>query len=196
MLKKFLLIFFFANLANAAEFYQFDQNHTSINWSANHFGFSDVSGKFIGAEGKILIDEANPKNSLLEIVIKIDSLSTGIPKFDAHLKTADFFDIEKFPTAKFVSKSVVLKSKNKAQVFGDLTLRGVTQPVVMDVKMNKVGTGLMTQRKTIGFSVTTKIKRSKFGMLFGLPGVSDEVKLWIEAEVILADEAQKKVLDK
>ncbi len=196
MFKKFLLLFFFANLANAAELYQFDQNHTSINWSANHFGFSDVSGKFIGAEGKILIDEANPKNSLLEVVVKIDSLSTGIPKFDTHLKTADFFDIEKFPTAKFVSKSVVLKDKNKAQVFGNLTLLGVTQPVVMDVKMNKVGTGLMTQRKTIGFSATTKIKRSQFGMLFGLPGVSDEVKLQIESEVILVDDSQKKVLDK
>ncbi len=200
LIKNFCFFFLFSCYANAADLYKFDPNHTNINWSVSHFGFSNVSGKFIAAEekiiGKILIDEANPKNSSIEVEVKIDALSTGISKFDNHLKSADFFDIEKFPTATFISKSVVLKDKNRAEVFGDLTLCGVTKSVALEVKMNKIGTGLMTQRKTIGFSATAKIKRSQFGMLFGLPGVSDEVKLQIEAEIILLDDAQKKLLDR
>lgn len=187
LIRKFIAIFFFSFCANAADLYQFDPYHTTITWSANHFGFSTVTGKFIGAEGKILIDEVNPQNSSLDVVVKISALDTGIPKFDEHLKGADFFDIEKFSTAKFQSKSVKLNGKNRAFISGDLTIHGVTQFVVLDVKLNKIGVGLMSQKKTLGFSATTKIKRSQFNILFGLPGVSDEVKLYIESEVILAN---------
>jgi len=194
-MKKFLLIFLFAFSANAAELYQFDPFHTTVSWSANHFGFSNVTGKFVGAEGKISLDEKNPQSSSIAVIINIDSLDTGIAKLDTHLRSHDFFDLENFPTAKFVSNSIVVKSKNRALVKGDLTLRGVTKPVTLDVKLNKSGVGMMTQKKTMGFSATTKIKRSDFGMTYALPGVSDEVKLEIESEVMLAAD-EKKALDK
>lgn len=186
-MKKFLLIFFFAFSANAADLYQFDPYHTSITWSANHFGFSTVSGKFIGAEGKISIDEKNPKNSSLAVIINIDSLHTGIAKFDQHLRSKDFFDMENYPTAKFVSTSIVTKGKDRAIVMGDLTLHGVTKPVSLEMKLNKNGVGMMSQKKTLGFSGTTKIKRSDFGMEYALPGVSDMIDLHIESEIMLAD---------
>ena len=188
-MKKFLLIFFFVSAANAADLYQFDPYHTTVSWSANHFGFSNVTGKFVGAEGKILIDEKAPQNSSIAVIINIDSLSTGIAKLDTHLRSHDFFDLENYPTAKFVSNSIKMKGKTHALVKGDLTLHGVTKPVTLDVKLNKSGIGMMTQKKTLGFAATTKIKRSDFDIMFALPGVADEIKLQIDSEINLAPEA-------
>ena len=182
---------FFATTASAADSYKLDSNHVSVNWSANHFGFSSPSGKFTDADGVIILDEKSPQNSSVDVTIKISSLSTGLLKFDEHLKSKDFFDIERFPTAKFVSSSVTLVGKNGAKISGNLTLHGVTNRVTLDAKLNKIGIGPFTQKKMVGFSATTAIKRSQFGMSFGLPGVSDNVKLSIEAEGIIVDSAEK-----
>jgi polyisoprenoid-binding protein YceI len=182
---------FLTSAANAADTYTFDQNHTSVSWSANHFGFSNPSGKFTEVSGSLTLDEKNPKNSAVDVVIKIESLVTGLSKFDKHLKSADFFDAEKFPTAKFTSTSVVLSDKKTAKVKGNLTLHGITQPVTLNVKLNKLALNQFTQKQTAGFSATTIIKRSEFGMNFGIPGISDEVKLVIEAEANPAEEVKK-----
>jgi len=168
--------------ANAADTYQFDPNHTNINWSANHFGFSNPSGKFNDVSGKLILDEKNPQNSSVDVVIKIASLNTGLSKFDKHLKSADFFNFDKYETAKFTSTSVKVLGKNKAKITGDFTLLGVTKPLTLDVKLNKIGLNQFTQVKTAGFSASGVIKRSEFDMNYGVPGVSDEVKLEIEAE--------------
>ena len=80
---------FLASAANA-ETYKFDPNHTTVNWSANHFGFSNPTGKFTEFEGALNLDEKNPQKSSLDVIIKIDSLNTGLSKFDKHLKSADF----------------------------------------------------------------------------------------------------------
>jgi polyisoprenoid-binding protein YceI len=168
--------------ANAAETYKFDPNHTTVNWSANHFGFSNPSGKFTAVDGSLTLDEKNPQKSAVEVTIKIESLNTGLPKFDKHLKSVDFFDAEKFPTAKFVSTSVTLVGKKSAKVKGDLTLHGVTKPVTLEVKLNKIGVNPLSQKQTAGFSATTIIKRSDFGIDYAIPGVADEIKLNIEAE--------------
>jgi len=193
-MKKFLTIFtavFFAASAQAAETYKFDPNHTNIKWSANHFGFSNPDGKFNEVEGSLVLDEKNPEKSSLDVTVKISSLNTGLPKFDKHLKSADFFDESKFPTAKFVSTSIKKSGKNSAKVTGNLTLHGVTKPVILEVKLNKIGVNSFTQAKTAGFSATTTIKRSDFGMDYGIPGISDEVKLAIEAELNPAEAAKK-----
>jgi len=185
-MKKFLpilAIFFCIFSAHATEIYKFDTNHTNINWSANHFGFSSPSGKFTDVDGTLTLDEASPQNSSFEIIIKTDSVSTGNSKFDEHLKSKDFFYTEKFPTAKFVSTSVTPFGKTSAKVQGNLTLLGITKPVTLNVKVNKIGLNPINQKKTAGFSATTSIKRSQFGMEFGLPGVSDEVKIAIESEL-------------
>jgi polyisoprenoid-binding protein YceI len=179
-----LALFASVNTKSFAEVpqYQIEKNHTSVVWFANHFGYSDSSGKFTDIDGTITFDEKSPTSSVVDVTIKIASLSTGLPKFEQHLKTADFFNIEKYETAKFVSKKVVVTGKNKAKVHGELTLVGVTKPVVLDVKFNKIGTSPITQKETIGFSATGEITRSEFGINYGIPGVSDKVKLVIEAE--------------
>ena len=103
------------------------------------------------------------------------------------MKGKDFLNVEKFPTAKFVSTKVKITKDKRAEVTGDLTLLGVTKSVILDVKLNKIAIHQYTQRKTVGFSAKTSIKRSDFGMTFGIGAVSDEVKLSIESEAVLEE---------
>ena len=107
--------------------YQIEPNHTYAVWFANHFGFSSQSGKFSDVSGEIVFDEAKPANSSVDVTIKIASLVTGLAKFDQHLKSADFFDAEKFPTAKFVSKKIKVTGKDKSKIEGDLTIGSIEQ---------------------------------------------------------------------
>ena len=185
----FLAIFTFLILTKPVfaveEKYKLDPFHTSVTWSASHFGFSKPSGKFTDIDGEIVLDEKNPKKSFVNITIKTSSINTGLEKFDQHLKSVDFFNVEKFPTATFVSKNVVVTGKNTAKVEGDFTLLGITKPITIDVKLNKLGTHPFTQKKTVGFSAKAKIKRSEFGMNYAVPGVSDNVDLMIELEANL-----------
>ena len=100
----------------AQEAYKIDSNHTSVTWTANHFGFSNPSGKFSDIEGAINFDEKNPKKSSVNVTIKTASLNTNLPKFDQHLKGKDFLDVEAFPTATFASTKVIRTGKNQAKV--------------------------------------------------------------------------------
>lgn len=170
----------------APETYTFDQAHTGITWQANHFGFSNPTGKFIKTDGSLKLDEKSPEKSSLDVTIAIDGLVTGLPDFDKHLKSADFFDIEKFPTARFVSTSVKKTGDKTADVAGKLTLHGVTKPVTLHVTLNKLGINDYTKKQTAGFTAETTIKRSDFGMSYAIPGVSDDVKITIETETNLA----------
>ncbi len=162
--------------------YKIEPNHTSVVWFASHFGFSNPSGKFTDIDGTVTFDETHPEKSALDVTIKIASLVTGLPKFDDHLKSDDFFDVKKFPTAKFVSTKVKVTGKNKAKIEGDLTMHGVTKPVTLNVKFNKAGANPLSNLQTIGFSATGVITRSEFGLDYAVPGVSDAVNLTIEVE--------------
>ena len=172
--------------AAAPESYTFDPNHTNIYWHASHFGFSTPSGKFGDIGGTVVLDEAKPDASTVEFTIKTTSIVTGIPLFDEHLRSEKFFNSEKFTTATFKSTKVVVTGEKTAKVTGDFTLLGVTKPITLDVTLNKIGTSMAHPVKTAGFSATTTIKRSEFGMGFGTPGVSDEVPITIEAEAKLS----------
>ncbi len=172
-----------SNLAAAEPVkYSIEPSHAFVVWSANHFGFSNQMGKFSEISGEINFDAKKIENSSVDVTINLNSLVTGSTKFDDHLKSADFLDVKKFPTAKFVSKKITGIGKDKAKVEGDLTLHGVTKPVVLDVKINKVGVSMITQKETVGFSATATIKRSQFGINYAVPNVSDDVKLMIEVE--------------
>jgi len=169
--------------ANAkAEKFILDPTHTNITWSANHFGFSNPNGKFAKSSGILLLNEKNPTKSSVTIEIDTDSIITGLAAFDSHLKSADFFNVKKFKTAKFVSTKVEVIDEVNAKVYGNLTLIGVTKPVTLEMHFNKVGEHPFTKKKTVGFSAMTTIKRSEFGMGYGIPMISDEIKLSIEVE--------------
>lgn len=171
--------------ALAAETFYFDPTHTSVTWHAGHFGFSTPSGKFASVNGSVTLDEAVPEKSSVEVTIDTAVLVTGVEKFDAHLKSADFLNVEKFPTAKFKSTKVTLTGQDSAIVEGTLTILDVTKPVALAVRLNKTGENPFTQKKQVGFTATTVIKRADFGIVYALPNVPDEVKIDIEAEAAL-----------
>ena len=167
--------------AMAADSYTLDPTHTAVVFHINHFGFSTPSGKFMNAEGTLVLDEKNPAESKVTVTIPVASVDTGVTKLDEHLKTKDFFDAETYPTATFASDKVDVTGKDTALVHGNLTLHGVTKPVTLNVKVNKISEN-MFKKQTAGFTATATLKRSDFGMMTYLPGLGDEVKLDIESE--------------
>lgn len=107
-----------------------DNQHTYVLWKVKHLGFSTQAGKWY-ANGQLVLDKDNPQQSKVNVTIKIDDIVTGIPELDKHLKGKLFFDTKQFPTATFVSDKVEVTGKNKAKVYGMLTLHGVTKPRAM-----------------------------------------------------------------
>ena len=169
----------------APQEFEIDKTHTSIMFSVSHFGFSKVIGRFNDFSGNYTFDDANMLSGKVDLTINTTSIDTGMDKRDEHLRSPDFFDVEKFPTMTFTSTKVKKIGKNSAKVTGDLTLLGVTKPVTLDVKFNKLGEYPMPQYKGIpvaGFSVHGKIKRSDFGMKTFLGPIGDEIELMIETE--------------
>lgn len=162
--------------------YALDSSHGKITWSVNHLGFSTYYGQFVNVKADLTLDPANPSASTLTATIPLTDVAPNDDQLKAHLQTADFFDTANHPTATFVSRSVTVDATNanEATVVGDLTLRGVTRPVTMEVTFNQAGTA-MGSYKT-GFDGEATIKRSEFGINYALPAISDEVKLHIEGE--------------
>ncbi len=130
--------------------------------------------------GTLTIDPARPSAATVAIDIPLSGLTVTSPGFGKHLATADLFDTAKFPTARFVSRSVKVRGTN-ATIAGDLTLRGVTRPLTLAARLHGAGVNPMSKKQTVGFSATAKLKRSDFGLGYAVPAVSDEVNLEITA---------------
>lgn len=171
--------------ALAAETYTLDPTHTYVLYHINHLGFSVQVGKITMIDGKLTLDQSKPQNSKVSATIDMNNIDSGIAKLDEHLKDADFFDVAKYPTATFVSDKIVVTGKDAGKIYGTLTLRGISKPVVLDAKMMKVGMFPMKNKKTVGFVATTEIKRSDFGMKAYLPMLGDNVQLDIGVEANL-----------
>ncbi|HBD9292055.1 TPA: YceI family protein [Legionella pneumophila] len=161
-----------------------DNQHTYVLWKVKHLGFSTQAGKWY-ASGQLVLDKDNPQQSKVNVTIKVDDIVTGIPELDKHLKGKLFFDTKQFPTATFVSNRVEVMGENKAKVYGMLTLHGVTKPIILNVILNKAGINLLNDRETAGFSATTSLKRSDYGIKALIPEVGDDVEIEIEAEAYL-----------
>ena len=145
-----------------------------------------MHGRFGGVKGTLVYNEADVTKSTITVTIDTSTVDTGESTRDTHLKTAAFFDVPDFPSATFTSSSVV-KNGNKLTVNGNLTLHGVTLPVVLDVEGPSTPVeGAMDHKPHSGFSATTTISRSAFGIGTSFPPivVGDEVKLTIEIEII------------
>jgi len=177
----FLMLGFSAIPAALAETLTLDPMHTYVLWHINHFGFSSQAGKWY-ATGTLIIDQNNLNLSKVNASIQVADVITGIPELDKHLKGKLFFDVAQFPTATFVSDKVDVTGKTTANVHGMLTLHGVTKPVTLKVTLNKTGVNPISNKMTAGFSATTVLKRSDFGINTLVPGLSDEVKLDINSE--------------
>ena len=162
--------------------YEIDARHTQVFFTYSHFGLSNISGRFTDIGGTFDFDPVKPTDSRITATIPIASIDTGVEKLDAHMQAPDMFDAEKYPTATFTSTSVTGVADNRLKVAGDLTLHGVTRPVVLDVTVNYVGPHPMSKAPAAGFDATTTIKRSDFGIDYMLPGVPDEVSIRITME--------------
>ena len=172
----------FANISFAStESYVLDPLHTSVNWGINHFGFSNVTGKWY-ADGQLNYDEQNPQNSSVNVTIDIANSITGIKELDHNMLGSAFLDAKKYPKATFVSTKVTMTGNHTATVDGNLTLHGVTKLVRLNVTFNKVGIDPIDNAKTAGFSAMTTIMRSDYKITTYVPSISDEVKLDIEVE--------------
>ncbi len=169
--------------AFAAEKYVFDKDHTEIEFLWNHLGFSTTSGNFKDFDGALMFDEENPSASSVQVAIETSSLDSNIPDLDEHLKGSDFFEVEQYPEATFESTEVRATGDNQYEVDGELTLHGNTEPVTLDVTINKVAVHPMSEAKTIGFDASTTVSRSAFGLDMYAPAVSDEVQIRISSEM-------------
>ncbi|MEM8833313.1 MAG: YceI family protein [Pseudomonadota bacterium] len=150
--------------AKVAE-YEFDKAHTQILFFVSHLGFSMSQGEFHDYDGVIQFDEENPEAGSIEITIKTDSIDMDDQKWDKHMKNEDFFDVKNYPTMTFKSTSIEKTGEKTANIAGDLTILDVTKPVVLQTTFNKAGVHPFTKRYVAGFSATTAIKRSEFGMI-------------------------------
>lgn len=171
--------------------YVLDPAHGKITWSISHLGYSTYIGQFSDVQGTLSLDSANPAQSSLDVTVDMDSAGTFHPQLDVHLKHEDFFHTEKFPTASFKSTAVRVVDTNKAEITGDLTLRGVTRPVVVEAVFNQAGVNPLDKIYSVGFDGTAVIKRSDFGIEYGLPLLGDEVTLQIEGEFKYAAEVKE-----
>lgn len=172
--------------------YKLDPSHTDVLVQWTHMGFSNPSAHFGNVDGTLVFDAADPTKSSVQVTLPLSGLNSFTAKFDEHLKSADFFDAAKFPTATFKSTKVEAAGTNKFTVTGDLTIKDRTRPVVLDVTLNGAGEHPMLKVPAIGFDATTTIKRSDFGVGAYVPAVSDEVRIRITTEGgIQKDEAVK-----
>jgi polyisoprenoid-binding protein YceI len=167
--------------------WQIDPKHTAAQFSVKHLGVSTVRGAFSKVTGSVTHDPADPSKDSLEATIDASSVDTRVEMRDNDLKSPHFFDVQKYPTITFKSKSVKSAGSGKLQMTGDLTMHGVTKEVVLDVDgpsapiKDPMGPG-----QRIGASASTKIIRQDFGIA-GAPGiVSDEVTITIDAELTQA----------
>ena len=133
-------------------------------------------------EGTLELDQDKIQNSKVNATIHVNEIVTGVAELDKHLRSEGFFNVKKFPIATFVSNKVDRAGKGKAIVHGTLTLHGVSKPVVLNVKLNKIGINPINNKITAGFTAYTTLKRSDFGLTELLPGLGDEITLDIEAE--------------
>lgn len=158
--------------------YVTDPNHSQVAFSVTHFGFNVYHGLFGGITGSLTLDPRTPAAAHVSIDIPIAQVVTTSSKLNEHLQSADFLDAARFPTAHFESTSVVARGRT-ARIAGNLTLHGVTKPVVLDARFIGAGTNPMNKAETVGFEATTTIQRSQFGIAKYVPAVTDAVDLRI-----------------
>jgi polyisoprenoid-binding protein YceI len=162
--------------------YQIDPQHTTVLFKINHMGMSTFVGRFNSTEASLEFDPAHMENARLSAVINIASIDVNNTELRQTLLGSSWFAAEQYPQAIFKTTSVQVTDQSRARFTGDLTLHGVTAPIVLDVIFNGGGENMLTGRYTIGFTATTRFNRSQFGMDYLVPAVGDEVNVEVFAE--------------
>jgi polyisoprenoid-binding protein YceI len=169
--------------------YEIDATHSSVHFSVRHMMLSNVRGEFAKVSGTIKFDREKPENSSVEVVIDPSSINTRDAQRDTHLKSADFLDVEKSPEMRFKSKQIEV-NHDGGNIKGDLTIRGVTREVTLDVEGPTPEVKDPWGKQRIGASATAKLNRKDFGLTWnaaleaGGVMVGDEVKITIDVEAV------------
>jgi polyisoprenoid-binding protein YceI len=169
--------------------YKIDPAHSNAGFKIRHLMVANVRGEFPGLKGTIVFDPANPANSTVEADIDVKSLTTRDEQRDTHLKSADFFDVEKYPAMHFVSRKVVPNGGGELKVAGDLTIHGVTRQVTLDVEGPTPEVKDPWGNVKAGITATGKINRKDFGLTWNVALetggvlVGEDVQIHIEAEL-------------
>jgi polyisoprenoid-binding protein YceI len=179
-----LIFIALSSSGRANEAYKFDQSHSIIGFKVHQF-FSTTTGKFTKFDGKIEIDREQPEKSSVTARIDVRSIDTGIAKRDNHLRSPEFFSVEKFPEIIFKSRTVKRTGQQSGDILGDLTMHGVTKPITLHVKLLSSSS---TEAKQTRWVVTTEpLKRREFNLMFSqgaeaVSGISQLVAVNIEIE--------------
>jgi len=167
--------------AGAVDTYVIDPTHTFARFSYLHLGLSHASGQFDKTSGTVTLDPAN-KSGSVDVTIDAKSVNTGVEKFDDHLKSKDFFEVDKYPTITFKSDRLKFAGDKLESVTGNLTVHGVTKPVTLKVTHFACKDHPMKKVPACGANATATIKRSEFGVGGSVPYVGDETTLSIQIE--------------
>ncbi|MGA1858933.1 YceI family protein [Azospirillum sp. 11R-A] len=164
--------------------YKIDPAHTAVAFIVNHVGFSNVIGRFNTVGGDISFDKDAVEKSTVSVTIDTTSVDTNHAKRDEHLRSPDFFNAKEFPKMTFKSTKIEKTGDKTGKLHGELTMLGVTKPVVLDVTFNKDGVSPASKLETAGFSARGTVKRTDFGMKYGAPAIGDDIQLLIEIEAV------------
>lgn len=174
--------------------YRLDKDYTAINFSWSHLGLSRQSARLTNVDGRIQFDPMMPELSVIDVTMRAASIWTGVAEFDQLIKSPDYFNAAQFPLITFRSKEVRRTSDKTGQVAGDLTIKGITRPVTLNVVWNFSGEHPLAKVNpnyrdvyVAGFSATAVLRRSDWDMSLAIPLVSDEVRLSIETELLRGD---------
>ena len=188
LIIAFSCFFAGASAVAAPVAYTIDPNHTQVQFSWNHLQYSNPEGGFDNITGTLMWDKDNITKSSVEVSIAADSIHSHVAALDEKLKSAEFLDTAKYPTLRFVSTRVErLEHPGHLQISGNLTLHGVTRPVSLDAHLIRAGIYPMLEVPAAGFSASTVIKRSEFGVGAGIPYVGDELKVHLTTEALEAE---------
>ena len=169
--------------------WQIDPSHTQVEFAVRHLMISTVRGRFGSVEGTVTLPDGTFASAQVDVTIGVAGIDTREPQRDTHLRSADFFDVEKFPTIAFKSRRVAARGDHAFTLIGDLTMHGVTREVALDVTSEGRGRDPWGHDRA-GFSIKGKISRKDFGLTWnqlleaGGVAVGDEVKIAIDSEII------------
>lgn len=166
--------------------YKIDPTHTATVFSWNHMGFSTPSANFTNIQGTIRVDLDHPEKSAVNVTIPVSSVNTNVALLDKEFQEKGWFDAATYPNITFKSTKVESADKKHFKITGDLTVKGVTKPVVLTGVLNKHGVHPMSKLDTVGFNATTSFDRSAFGIGNYVPNVGDKITVNITTEASVA----------
>lgn len=162
--------------------YTIDKTHAAINWHVNHLGFSTYQGRFEEFDAALNYNADDPTESALSVTIPVENVDSGVAELDEHLQSDDFFNAAEYPEITFEATDIEITGDGSGKITGDLSMHGVTKPVTLDAELVGAGTHPVNEKYVVGFSGTTTIKRSEWGMDSYTPAVGDDITLEISAE--------------